>query len=892
MDRPNPDDILSKITEVQKNPKGKLRIFLGYAAGVGKTYAMLDEAKTQLKLGKDIVVGYVEPHTRPETIALLEGLPSIEPLKVNYKNIVLREFDLQTALKRKPDIILVDELAHTNAEGLRNKKRYQDIEELLNAGINVYTTMNIQHIESLNDIVEDITHIAVKETVPDFMIDNADKIKLVDIEPEELLMRLEEGKIYNKERAASAMANFFTVNKLRLLREMALRKATDRVSSVNQRIKDSSKVASKYMVCINASPSSAKCIRWTARYAEAFRSDWCAVYVETSNSIYFSEKENKTIKKNMELARTLGADVTIISGDNIAAVISEYAKLSGITNFVIGKSRKNTFFKKYFKSDLEDEIVRMVKGATIHVITDNDDVTPEKRGKRYTLKNTFLISWRDVMRSIGVLTIATATSLFLDFMNIADHNVVMVYILAVLIISVVTEGYFYGIVSALFSVLLFNYLFVEPLYTFTAIQPEYTVTFIIMFLVALITSALMNKIKMQAKQSAKRAKRSEILYEINKKLLITRGLDKIVEVVNEYLVTIFERSVIFYYDNPQKPGSFDLRNAPNEKKSELLLREEEKGVANWVFLNKKVAGFGTDTLMGASVFYMPIISQNSILGVLGISCTNKEIVNLDNRNFLRMIVSLIATAMERQSSSDEQRRLLVESEKEMVRSNLLRAISHDLRTPLTAMLGASSVLIDSKDNLDQETKGKLLTNIYDDASWLIRLVENLLSVTKLNEEGVSLKKTPEAVEEVVAEAVSRIRNKYPDVAIKVKVPDELLIVLMDGTLIEQVIINLLENAIKYSGNEQAIELNITKENDKAIFNISDNGVGIPPSEIEHLFDGNLARNADNSRGMGIGLSICKSIVLAHGGQIYVKNKESGGAIFMFVLPIGDLKNEK
>lgn len=884
MDRPNPDQLLNQIGGVPEKVRGKLRIFLGYAAGVGKTYAMLDEAKAQLKHGHDVVIGYIEPHNRPETAALLEGIPAIGSLPVSYRNIVLNEFDLQGALNRNPEILLVDELAHTNAEGLRNRKRYQDIEELLNAGIDVYTTINIQHIESLNDIVEEITRVAVKETVPDYIIDHADKIKLVDIEPEELLIRLQDGKIYRKERAESAMEHFFTVDNLRLLREMALRKATDRISSVNLNIRESGKILPKYLVCVNASPSSARCIRWTARYAEANHSTWCAVYVETSNSVFFNDKENETIKKNLELARMLGADVTTITGDDVPVVVSEYANQSGITNFVIGRSRHEKT-RSPFKKSLEDELIRRIQGATVHVITDNDAMAAGKKDRRFTLKNTFLFNWIDLLKSVGILALATVVNLALQRFDIAEQNVIMVYILSVLVISVVTDGYLYGVTFALVSVLTFNFLFVEPLYTFSAIQPEYMLTFLIMFLVAFITSALMNKIKIQARQSAKRAKRTETLYEINKKLLLTRGVDQIVGTVNEYVAALFQRSVVFYSDDPGNPGSITLLIVPEEKHSDLLTREEEKAVANWVFLNKKEAGFGTNTLMGASVFYTPVLSRSRVLGVIGLSCTSGHPVSLDFQNFLRMIASLVATALERQRSSDEQRRLMVESEKEAVRSNLLRAISHDLRTPLTAIMGASSVLLESEETLEGEVRSRLIRNIRDDAAWLIRLVENILSVTKLSEEGVKLKKRPEAVEEVVAEAVARIRNKYPEAAFRVQVPKDLLVVPMDGTLIEQVVINLLDNAIRYSRGEVPVELIVEKEGSWAAFHISDSGIGIPEEEMGHLFDGNLSGQADSSRGFGIGLSICKSIVRSHGGDIRAVNKPEGGAMFTFRLPL-------
>ncbi|MCX7772236.1 MAG: ATP-binding protein, partial [Clostridia bacterium] len=450
-----------------------------------------------------------------------------------------------------------------------------------------------------------------------------------------------------------------------------------------------------------------------------------------------------------------------------------------------------------------------------------------------------------------------------------------------------TSGYAYGVISSVLSVLVFNFFFTVPYYTFNAIQPGYPITFLIMLLVALITSALTILIKTQAKLAVERERRTEILYEINKKLLVTRGIDNIVNVTNEYVAKLFDRSVIFYTKDPEDGSHGILKPSSRDPDSEELLSESEKAVAHWVFTNKKRAGAGTDTLMGAGAHYLPVISQGKVLGVLGMSCKN-GFMNNTNRSFLRMIASQVAMALERQYLSDEQRQILVESEKERMRSNLLRAISHDLRTPLTGILGASSALLENGDSLNKETQNKLVSDIKEDSQWLIRMVENLLSVTRIHEGTMNVTKTLEAAEEIVAEAVSRVKKKYTDRSISVTVPDELLVVPMDGTLIEQVIINLLENAIKYSGQNSTIEVNVRKENDFAVFEVSDNGEGIKEEAIPHLFsnlDPSIKRDADSSRGMGIGLSICMSIIKAHKGRMEAANKKEGGAVFMFMLPL-------
>ncbi len=888
--RPDPDKILENLKSDEKPKRGRLKIFFGYAAGVGKTYAMLNDAQEQMRNGTNVLVGYVEPHTRPETMQLLSGLPALPPKILEYKNIKLKEFDLDSALQNTPELILVDELAHSNAEGVRNKKRYQDIEELLNAGINVYTTFNVQHIESLNDIVRDITKVNVRETIPDYIFDNADNVRLIDIEPDELLKRLEEGKVYSPERTKAALKNFFAKENLRLLREIAIRKAADRISHNNQSEKKTlEKMANiNMLVCISPSVSSAKCIRWTARTAEAFHAPWTAIYVENAESEYYTEEQKKNIRDNIELAERLGAEVVTLNGYDIAGVVSEYAKLSGITNIVVGKSRNRKIFKNLFEMDLEDKLLSLLKNVEIHIIPDNIDVKTHKKRKKIKLGSDIRFSWIEIFKTLGILVLATVLSGVLNYLKIGDQNIIMVYILSVLVVSRVTGGFAYGVVASVLSVLVFNFLFTKPYFTFNAIQPGYPITFLIMLMVAFITSALTVRIKKQASFAVMKERRTEVLYEINKKLLVTRGLKNIVDLTNEYIIKIFERSVIFYTQDPKNASTEVVLQSPEDPDSSFMLTEDERAVAHWVFVNQKRAGAGTDTLMGAGAFYMPVISQGNVLGVIGVSCANGRLLNQNNRSFLRMIASQVAMALERQRLSDEQREIIIESEKEKMRSNLLRAISHDLRTPLTGILGASSVILESGDSIDKQTHNELISGIKEDSQWLIRMVENLLAVTRINEGNMNVKKTPEAVEEIVAEAISRIKKRFKERIINVKVPNDLLLVPMDGTLIEQVIINLVENAIKHSDEKSEIDIIVKKEKNHAVFEVIDNGEGISSQDFPYLFESYIPggkKSLDSSRGMGIGLSICMSIVKAHHGKMEAANKKGGGAVFKFVLPL-------
>ena len=887
--RPDPDAILDEIRAHQEKDSGKLKIFFGYAAGVGKTYAMLGEAQEQYRCGKNVLVGYIEPHTRPDTMQLLQGLPAMPPRKILYRNIALQEFDLDEALRRRPELILVDELAHTNAEGVRNRKRFQDIEELLNAGIDVYTTVNVQHMESLNDVIEDITKVRVKETVPDYIFERADMIKLVDIEPQELLRRFEEGKIYRLNQAQTAMLNFFSLANLKLLREIAMRKAADRISNENQNERRlSQKLANtKMLVCIGPSPSSARCIRWTARAADAFHAHWVALYVERIDNNDLTKEQQKTIRTNLDLAEKLGAEIVTLSGHDIAETVSEYAKLSGITNIVVGKSRNKKTIRNLFELDFEDKLISLLPNIEIYIIPGSTIRRNYKKPRKTIPIKKFNFTWLDFTKTMGLLMAATVLSLGLRRLDIGDQNIIMAYILSVLIISRITTGHVYGVIASVISVLTFNFFFTEPYYTFNTIQAGYSVTFLIMLLVALITSTLTVRIKTQASLAVQRERRTEVLYEINKKLLITRGLEQIVALTNEYIVNLFGRSVVFFAADPELGDDGSMMQGPGDVDGSVLNSADEKAVAHWVFLNQKRAGAGTDTLMGASAFYMPVISQGKVLAVLGISCL-KGTLDHNTRLFLRMIASQVAMSLERQRLSDEQRSIIVEAEKEKMRSNLLRAIAHDLRTPLAGILGASSAIRENKNTLDEKTCEKLNGDIQEEAQWLLRMVENLLSVTRINESASKVTKSPEAAEEVIAEAVGRIKKRFPQRKIIVSVPDDLLEVPMDGTLIAQVLINLLENAIKHSTDDSFIEVILKKTGENAQFRVIDHGKGIADEDYPYLFTSyvpNGNKSSDSSRGMGIGLSICMTIIKAHNGTMEAYNRLEGGAVFQFSLPL-------
>lgn len=891
--RPDPEALLREIEmdnsrKKQESGRGHLKIFFGYCAGVGKTYAMLDEARQRYYDGVDVVLGYIEPHTRPETTALTAGIPSIPPRVIDYKGITLRDFDVDAALRRHPQLILVDEFAHSNPEGARNRKRYQDIEELLNAGIDVYTTVNVQHIESMHDVVSAITGISVRERIPDAVFDMADKIRLVDIDPEELLDRFSKGRVYARDKVDLAKQKFFTLENLNALREISLRRTAERIVSTD---KKRLIPYSKMLVCVGPAPSSAHCIRTACRLAEAFSIPWVALYVKTSR--YLDLNDRKTLQSNMDLAEQMGAEIVVLKGDDVPMVISEYIHQAGVSNVVVGKSgtARSSYFKK---DDLEDLLLSACPGIELHIVPDRPNTRRHAGKSEQGFRTTFRrrhsevnISRMDMLKVLLLLALATILSIDLKDMGLMDENALMLFILATLLTARVTTGYLYSMIAATMGMLLYIFFFVEPLYTLHAKDVTYIINFLILITVALLSSAMTNGVMTQARMAIKNERRTEILYDISKQLLANRGLDRIVTITNAFLVKEFQRGVIFYTQPPDTAYRGKLLKAREEEDCDFMTTVEERAVVQWVFKNKKQAGNGTDTLSGSLGYYMPVISQGKVLGVIGMSCKESPLP-AKRRSFLRMIISQVAMALERQRLSDAQSIMQVETEREKMRSNFLRAISHDLRTPLTGIMGSSQTLLDNLGTLDMATEKKLLNAIRNDSEWIIRMVENLLSITRIGEGRVDLKKTPEIVEEIVGGAVAVIQKRFEAARIQVEVPGEMLFVPMDATLVEQVLINLMENAIKHAGGQPEITLSVVRGEKTACFTVSDKGRGLSEEQLAHLFDGRMtddSHSPDSQRGMGIGLSICKTIVDAHDGTIRAYNRPEGGAAFVFELPL-------
>lgn len=888
--RQNPNQLLRAIhNDMPDTSKGKLKIFFGYAPGVGKTYAMLQAAHQAKERGIDVIVGYIEPHAYPRTAALAWGLEQLPMKQVLHSGIMLREFDLDTALDRKPQLILVDEFAHTNAEGSRHAKRYQDVKELLSAGIDVYTTVNVQHIESLNDMVASIAGILVRERIPDSVFDQADQVELVDIEPAELLERMPGGNINRQEQEERAAVNFFTVGNLTALREIALRRCADRINLLAESARIQSRgdyhTDEHILVCLSSAPSNAKIIRTAARMARAFKGSFTALFVETPGTAAMGDGDKKRLRENMRLARQLGAAIETVYGEDVSYQIAEFARLSGISKIVIGRStakRKGIFSKP----TLTERLIDAAPNLDIHVIP--EAVTWEYRPIRRKVPDDIPV--QDIGKTIIVLLAATLISYIFYVFGFTEANIIAVYIFGVLVTSIITTNRLCGLIASAVSVLVFNFFFTAPRFTFHFNDQDYPVTFTIMFMVAFLTGSLASKLKENARQSARAAFRTKILLETNQLLQKEKDENAILRVTAGQLTKLLKKDLVIYPSdgkNLEEPKVYRVSEGGQQTE---LVTKNEKAVAEWVLRNNKRAGAATDTLSDAKCLYLAIRQNSRVYGVVGI-CMDEFPLDSFEDSVMLSVLGECGLALENMKNASEKEEAAVMAKNEQLRANLLRSISHDLRTPLTSICGSAGNLMANYQKMDDMTRTQTFTDIYDDSIWLINLVENLLAVTRIEGGGVNLSRSVELMDEVVTEALRHISRKSSEHMVRTCPAQELLLASIDAKLIVQVIVNLVDNAIKYTPAGSVIEIRMRKDGKWIWISVSDNGPGIPDEQKPHIFEmfySGANRIADSRRSLGLGLSLCRSIVTAHGGQIGVSDNHPTGAVFTFSLPAGEV----
>ncbi len=882
--RLDPDELLRRIQEEERRTKrGKLVVFFGAAPGVGKTYAMLEAARTERDLKRDVVLGVVETHGRYDTGALVIGLEILPRRKVEHRGVALEEFDIDGALARKPGLILIDELAHTNAPGSRHTKRWQDVEELLDAGIDVYTTVNVQHIESLNDVVAQVTGVLVKETVPDRILEEASEIRLIDLPPDELLERLADGRVYVPEQARRAVESFFRKGNLIALRELALRRTAERVDAQMRMYRTEHGIqrvwpaGERVLVGVSPSPSSARLLRAARRMAGTLHAPWIAAYVETPASLRFSEADRARVLENLRLAERLGAETVTLIGESAAEETIRYAAAHNVTKLVVGKPTHARWRDTMGPSFL-DQVVRSSGDIDVYVISGSEDGARGPVVRESSPKPPLRL--RPYVASAAIVAVSGLVA-WLAFGRGRLADVVMIYLLGI-VLAAMRFGYGPSLFASVLSVLAIDFIFVEPYYSFAVSDFQHVVTFGVMFVVAAVISRLTQRIREQAESARGREQRTASLYAMTRELASTRAVGNLTNVAVGHLNEIFNAEIaVFLHANGE-----ELTNVATGARA-FEPDEKDRGVVEWVRRNDKPAGLGTNTLPSASALYVPMRETHERIGVLGIRPIDpRRFVDPEQRALLEVFAGQVASALERARLGEEAQETQIQMEAERLRSSLLSSVSHDLRTPLGVITGASSALLDAAGPADQAVRRDLALTIFEEAQRLNRLVRNLLDMTRLTSGAIKMKKEWQPIEEVVGAALTRMEEQLHGWDVKTALPKDLPLVPIDAVLIEQVLINLLENAAKYASVGTEIEIAAHQVESSVVVEVRDRGPGVPPEMLDKIFEKfyRLPREREGS-GAGLGLAICRGIVQAHGGRIWAENREGGGAAFRFTIPI-------
>ncbi|OTP78415.1 sensor histidine kinase [Caballeronia sordidicola] len=905
MDRPDPDELLNKIQrDEEKQQRGRLKIFFGASAGVGKTYAMLQAGHRRREEGIDTVVGIVETHGRKETLALLDGLDVIPLATQQYRDRQLSEFDLDGALSRKPQLILVDELAHSNVQGSRHLKRWQDVYELLDAGIDVYTTVNVQHLESLNDIIGQITGIRVWETVPDRVFDLADEVTLVDLPAEELLDRLRDGKVYLPKQAENAVRNFFRKGNLIALRELALRRTADRVDAqmreyrADQSISRIWQARERIIACIGPGPESATLVRSAARLAASLKADWLAVYVETPKLQRLPDIWRKRTLDALKLASELGAETVTLDGSNAAATLVAYARMRNVSKLVAGASSAPGWLR-FLDQPVADALVEYARDIDVTLIGVQAINKPgEKRESVPMFGTTREAASRPsayfIVGAIGaaITGLASVLSQRIDLTNLA-----MLYLLGV-VFAAVRLGRGPGVVLSFLSVATFDFFFVPPHLSFAVSDTQYLLTFGVMLLTSLTISQLTSNLRRQAGVASLRERRTSAMYAMTRELGGALMTEQIIEIGTRHVGEIFNAKVaVLLPDSAEK-----VRQKVDDPNPQVTLDAGnlDIDIAQWVYDQQKPAGRGTDTLPASHALYLPLKAPMRTRGVLAlITGRAGELEIPEQQRMIDTFASQIALALERVHYVEIAQDALVNMESERMRNSLLSAISHDLRTPLTSIVGFASVLEEQQRTAHATTEKstELVHAIHEEALRMSGLVTNLLDMARLQAGSIRLNRQWSMLEEVVGAALAVCRRTLGGHTVKVSIPVDLPLIQLDVVLMERLLANLFENTAKYTPQGSLLSIVAAAEQDAGEryvrVCIEDNGPGVPPGIQQTLFDKFTRGEKESAKpGVGLGLAICRAIVEAHGGKIGADNREDGdgrviGARFWFTLPANE-----
>ncbi len=879
--RPDPDVLLAAVQKEEEQAQhGKLKIFLGMAAGVGKTYAMLESAQQRKAEGVDVVIGYVELHGRAETERLLKDMEIIPRQKIEYQGKMLEEMDIDAILKRKPALALVDELAHTNVIGARHPKRYQDVLELLDAGIDVYTTVNVQHFESRTDAVRQITGITVYETVPDSLLDAAYEVELIDLPPEELRKRLAEGKIYTPERAELAAHNFFREGNLTALREMALRLTAERVDHELQdyrqlkRITGTWKALDRLMVAVSPSPLSERLVRWTRRMAHNLEAPWIGVYVESPRLL--GPVDQRQLTRNLELVAELGGEPITTSGTDVIESLMRVAHQQNVTQIVVGKPLRTQWQELLTGGSLVNRLVRVSENIDIYVVT--GDVTDTAPHSLFTAPR---IHSGLKQYLIAVIVVAAMLAFSYVIRPLISYQAVAV----LLLFTVLVLGLFVGrgpvLMAATLSAIFWDFLFIPPLFTFNITKLEDALTFALYFIIALITGTLTARVGEQERYVRQREERTQALYDFTRETAGAGTLDGILRTAVDQIGHVFNADVLVLL----RDTTDRLAETPHPA-STLSLDDKERAVAIWAFSNNKIAGRFTDTLPSAQAQYLPLATPGGAVGILGIRLRKPERLTLDQEALLETFVNQVALAVERAVLDKAAARTAILEESERLYSTLLNSISHELRTPLATIAGASSVLLDENVTNNPQAQKALSLDIQDATERLNRLVDNLLDMTRLESGKLKLNLEWCDVSDLINESVKRVKKELADHDLIVEIPPDLPLVKVDFVLIEQALVNLLHNAASYTPPGTRVRVMAKAADSELLITVADRGKGLPPEDVERVFEKFYRAPGSATGGTGLGLSITRGLVEAHGGTITAENRPTrGGARFLIRLPL-------
>ena len=887
--RPDPDSILKKI---DKEARGKLTVFLGATAGVGKTYTMLESAHERLLEGLDVVIGWVDTHGRRETERLVDGLPKLPVKTLEYRGKILPEMDIDAILTRKPELVLVDELAHTNIPGSRNVRRFQDVEELLSAGINVYTTLNIQHIESLNDVVAQVTGVVVRETVPDYVIDQADKVQLIDIPSEDLIERLKEGKVYIPGQAEQALRKFFRAGNINALRELSLRYTASRVDKDlsdymrEHKIDGPWPASGRVMVCVSGSPFSAQLIRVASRLASGVKAECLAVHIDVTKQ-QASDAERTRIAQNMRLAEDLGAKTLSVEASDLTKKILELAQSHNVTAIVIGKPRRGRLWE-CFHGSVVNRLIRNSGNLNIYVIQTGHEPESANEAKIVTAqgKNT-----EEIFPYVYSLLMVAAITLvgFVIRDEIEPGNIALLYQLPV-VLSAYWWGRWPAYFTGVFSVLAFDYLFVPPFYTFSVDDMRYLWSFFTFLIVAFVIGGRTELLRREAVAAKLREKNTQALFEFSREIAAVIDLDTIVRQLAKRVADALGRRIMVMLPDEKGRLSVYADFRPVEGDCHTLRQpiagSAEAAVAAWAYEHRRIAGRSTETLSGADNLYIPLATRESVVGLLGVKVVEK-LITPEQQKLMEAWAALAAIAIERVRLTEKAREATLVLESDRLRTALLNSISHELRTPLASIMGSASTLLESDSLYSADERHELLESITDGSKRMNLILSNLLDTARIESGMMKLKYDWCDIEDVIGTALQHLSEQVENRRLEINIREGIPLLQGDCVLLGQVVLNLVDNALKYSPADSSIEIQASSTNEELTVSVADHGIGIPATDMEKIFDKfyRVQHGESSIPGTGLGLSICKSIVEAHGGKIWASNRSEGGAVISFSLPL-------